>query len=450
MSCGCNGGGIYTPWYCGPINQPAPGCSSAPPTACAALPVAASPPSLVVQDQASCFGQVAPPSGNSITYYTPTGKITWADGSAAHPISLPVQNQIGGSIYNLLGQDVNDNFKAIFPDAAPAEPEILLSGTGGNGWTPTPRSQQFGAGLGIPYRPQASPNLITFLNGSGAAVGSVLALNSNLDPAYVASSVVTGSPTINLGIIAGGSVAAITADLISLYTASNAIYTLSSIAVNALVASSGVNGIDSGIVATNTIYALYVIYNPTTFVTASIFSTNFAAPVLPTGYTAYRKVGFVSTQSSLIQFNKSSQSANVCTSGLAYATELFPVGTTIVPNATSFTATNIDNFPTTLATQFSEVLVCLQSSSTSSSYTSQISSVVDFTVASSAPIEFNIQAGPSGQYQANRFTDQRWVPNNKSSGFSLKETIVASLSNAGAYGTGGVYHQIQGYKWNFI
>jgi len=57
------------------------------------------------------------------------------------------------------------------------------------------------------------------------------------------------------------------------------------------VSTSGVNGLDTGSLAANTWYGIYVIYNPTTNTTASLYSASFTAPTLPSGYTYFLLVG---------------------------------------------------------------------------------------------------------------------------------------------------------------
>jgi len=57
------------------------------------------------------------------------------------------------------------------------------------------------------------------------------------------------------------------------------------------------NGLDTGTEASNTTYALWVIYNPTTNTVAGLLSLSFTAPSMPSGYTYKRLVGFVRNNS---------------------------------------------------------------------------------------------------------------------------------------------------------
>jgi len=61
---------------------------------------------------------------------------------------------------------------------------------------------------------------------------------------------------------------------------------------------SGANGLDTGSVTLNKWYSIWVIYNPTTDVSAGLFSTSFTNPTVPAGYTYKARVGFVITDGS--------------------------------------------------------------------------------------------------------------------------------------------------------
>jgi hypothetical protein len=58
---------------------------------------------------------------------------------------------------------------------------------------------------------------------------------------------------------------------------------------------SGAGGLDTGSVAINTWYALYLAQNPNTSAVVALASTNFSAPALPSGYTRYARFGAVRT-----------------------------------------------------------------------------------------------------------------------------------------------------------
>lgn len=61
----------------------------------------------------------------------------------------------------------------------------------------------------------------------------------------------------------------------------------------------GLNGIDTGTLAASTFYAVYVIADATGFnPVASIVSTSFSGPLMPFGYSIYRRLGVMLTNSS--------------------------------------------------------------------------------------------------------------------------------------------------------
>jgi hypothetical protein len=65
------------------------------------------------------------------------------------------------------------------------------------------------------------------------------------------------------------------------------------------VVGSGNGGLDTGSVAASTTYHCYAIYNPTTAIADFLFSTGATTPTsLPSGYTKYRRVGSIITNSS--------------------------------------------------------------------------------------------------------------------------------------------------------
>jgi hypothetical protein len=96
----------------------------------------------------------------------------------------------------------------------------------------------------------------------------------------------TGSAR-NLKMVAAGTnaVAAITADELTVSNAAGQYQTLRNVSVSVNLAAAGLNGLDTGSMATNTWYATYVIWNPNTNARGAIASLNYTAPALPAGYT---------------------------------------------------------------------------------------------------------------------------------------------------------------------
>jgi len=87
-----------------------------------------------------------------------------------------------------------------------------------------------------------------------------------------------------------GTAITVTADQLVL-AATTAALTLSTVSVTISTATSGANGLDTGSIANNTWYSVWVIYNGTT--TAGLLSTSATAPTLPVGYTYQARVGWV-------------------------------------------------------------------------------------------------------------------------------------------------------------
>lgn len=90
----------------------------------------------------------------------------------------------------------------------------------------------------------------------------------------------------------------VTATALAVSDGSTNYTTLLNVNVTINSGTSGANGIDSGSVANNTFYGIYVIYNPTTLTVAGLMSTSYTSPTLPSGYTQYALVGAMHTDGS--------------------------------------------------------------------------------------------------------------------------------------------------------
>jgi len=67
-----------------------------------------------------------------------------------------------------------------------------------------------------------------------------------------------------------------------------------SIAVSNVI--SGLGGLDTGTVAANTLYAVYIVGDAITGLeTSAMISTNMTTPLLPYGYNVFRKIGYIRT-----------------------------------------------------------------------------------------------------------------------------------------------------------
>jgi hypothetical protein len=81
------------------------------------------------------------------------------------------------------------------------------------------------------------------------------------------------------------------ADAVTVETTSGVAFRLSSIDLTINCAVTGVNGIDAGGLANSTWYYIWVIYNPTTGMTAGLISASATSPTMPSGYTAKARFG---------------------------------------------------------------------------------------------------------------------------------------------------------------
>lgn len=112
----------------------------------------------------------------------------------------------------------------------------------------------------------------------------------------------------NLSIATSGTLTySLTANYISLSNTLQA-KLFNSIGLAGNISTSGANGLDSGAVANNTWYSVWVIGTPAG-ATASLLSTSATTPLMPTGYTYKSRVGWLRTNGSA-QFRGSIQKGN--------------------------------------------------------------------------------------------------------------------------------------------
>jgi len=102
----------------------------------------------------------------------------------------------------------------------------------------------------------------------------------------------------NLKIVASGltnTSAVVTADKVIVENASGSYYGIENLNLTVSSAASGANGLDTGVLAANTWYAVWAIYSPSTGTAAGLLSLSSTAPTLPTGYTYQARLGWVRT-----------------------------------------------------------------------------------------------------------------------------------------------------------
>ena len=87
-------------------------------------------------------------------------------------------------------------------------------------------------------------------------------------------------------------------------------YGISGIDLTINIETSGKNGLDSGTVAANTWYSIWIIYDEKTEEVAGLFSTAQVNPQLPVGFTQKRRVGWVRTDLSVYFYPRFDQRNN--------------------------------------------------------------------------------------------------------------------------------------------
>lgn len=119
------------------------------------------------------------------------------------------------------------------------------------------------------------------------------------------------------------------------------------------------NGLDQGAIATSTFYSMYVIYNPTTNVVATLASTSVTSPLLPSGFTFYARYGLVLTDSSVAQLFGSWQFGDTLqwVIGLARTAALPIIGTPGTA-VTAWTSISMSAYVPTTAARVRGILFC--------------------------------------------------------------------------------------------
>lgn len=92
-------------------------------------------------------------------------------------------------------------------------------------------------------------------------------------------------------------------------------YILAPIDLTADITVSGVNGLDTNIEAPNQWYSVWVIYNPTTNIVASLLSVSKTTPTMPSGYTKKQRVGWLlnNSNSNFLTFSYTNDGLSVST-----------------------------------------------------------------------------------------------------------------------------------------
>lgn len=102
----------------------------------------------------------------------------------------------------------------------------------------------------------------------------------------------------------------------------------------------GVDGLDTGVLAPNTSYYIYVIYDNTLQrQAATLLSTSATAPVLPYNYSNFRRIGFGRTNSGAVFFPFFQKNSNLNVGAYQYTS-----ATAMLTGGTATTFTSIGSF----------------------------------------------------------------------------------------------------------
>ncbi len=140
---------------------------------------------------------------------------------------------------------------------------------------------------------------VAYIAGSGglpAANAALLVRLAQTTAADVSTDGIAGSFS-NLKVSATGTNATVTvtAASVCVKNAAGQQRVLNALALAINSATVGVNGIDAGVLAPSTWYSVWVIYNPTTLVSAGLLSLSPTAPNMPAGFTHGARVGWIRT-----------------------------------------------------------------------------------------------------------------------------------------------------------
>jgi hypothetical protein len=144
-------------------------------------------------------------------------------------------------------------------------------------------------------------------NADITSLGALAAVPTVVASAITAAAAANGTPVqgsfkkLALSSTGTNALVAISADELVLESAANAFQTLRNINLTTLsTAAAGANGLDTGAIAANTWYSVWVIWNGTT--TAALLSLSDTAPTMPGGYTHRARVGWIRTDGTANRF----------------------------------------------------------------------------------------------------------------------------------------------------
>ncbi len=241
-----------------------------------------------------------PISGARVTFFeagTTTPKNVYYDQGNTTPISQPVLADAGGKlpmIYfdtGLYKIRIEDSSSALLDETDNVDPGLgavaaaLPISAGGTGGTTAAAAR---ANLSVPSQAEMD-----------ALADSFSELESDVNQAVSDVTLTTGTPPpLGLSVVVMSDTAVqVTADEV-VVAGAGGLRRLTAVSVSADITVLGANGRDAGTEEANRWYYVFVIYNPSTTTSGAIISTSPGGPILPSGYTYYRRVGAIRNNAS--------------------------------------------------------------------------------------------------------------------------------------------------------
>lgn len=126
-----------------------------------------------------------------------------------------------------------------------------------------------------------------------ASTNNGLVRKAQMDAAVSGGPVVGAFRALTASATGTSATVSVATDEIVVASAANAYATLRAVSLSINSAGSGANGLDTGTLAANTWYSVWVIYNGTTV--AGLLSVSATSPTLPGGYTHKARIGWIRT-----------------------------------------------------------------------------------------------------------------------------------------------------------
>jgi hypothetical protein len=278
--------------------DPCPPCETPLPVTCEPLLLSETIDRLVGEDADACKVTLRNPLTSGILFLDGSGAISWKTGATGSEINLSALRTSVSPHDYLVTLDSNSLAKTA-PTFVAAEKWYLIGQSGGMTWVE--QKNIFGSGSGILRKDINSPYEFSWLTGNAgqiATIGTdgnvtfkdvsiVVPANAFRDLAGL-TCVYVGTKQININF----------SSLIVTNSGGLSLGITNASAKSVTLTTTGANGLDTGSLTTSENYYLFIIYNATSGTIATLASLNGVNPILPSGYTYFRRVGMFRTNSS--------------------------------------------------------------------------------------------------------------------------------------------------------